>query len=87
MSPTLKPIARNSNIVIQDSENELLIYDLDINKAFSLNSTSALVFQLCDGPRTIGEISELLCNKFQTIVSDEFVWLAINTLKKEMGFF
>jgi Coenzyme PQQ synthesis protein D (PqqD) len=43
------PKARAENIVIQDLEKETLIYDLKTNKAFCLNETSALVWQLCDG--------------------------------------
>ncbi len=83
MFRNLKPIVRNSNIVAQDFEKEVLIYDLEINKAFSLNSTSAIVFRLSDGTRTIAEISELISDKFKTTVSEEFVWLAIDNFRKE----
>ena len=38
-----KPKARVSDLVIQESGNELLIYDLKTNKAQSLNETSARI--------------------------------------------
>lgn len=37
---TNHPISRKANIVLQEFENEILIYDLSINKAFCLNRTS-----------------------------------------------
>jgi hypothetical protein len=43
------PISRQNNIVTQEVESELLIYDLVENKAFCLNETSAFVWQNCDG--------------------------------------
>lgn len=39
--------ARTANLIEQDLGNELLIYDLRINKACSLNETSAIVYKAC----------------------------------------
>lgn len=80
---TNKPNCRKANIVVQDLETEVLIYDLTINKAFCLNQTSALVYQLSDGTRTVSEISELMSKKLKTLVSEDLVWLSIDGLKKE----
>ena len=54
------PKAKTSEILVQELENELLVYDLKTNKAFCLNETSAIVFQLCDGTKTVAEISQML---------------------------
>lgn len=78
-----KPKSRQANIVVQELENEFLIYDLKINKAFCLNETSTLVYQLCDGTKTVAEISNLMSRKLNTLISEDFVWLALNELKKE----
>lgn len=78
-----KPVSRQSDILTQDLENELLIYDLQINKAYCLNQTSAMVFQLSDGVRTVSEISELMSRKLGILFSEEFVWLALQDLEKE----
>ena len=43
------PISRKANILTQEIGNEILIYDLSINKAFSLNETLVLIWQSCDG--------------------------------------
>ena len=78
----VKPLARKSNIVIQEMENETLVYDLISNQAFNLNQTSALIWELSDGNKSISEIAENLSKKFQTPVSIEFVWLALEQLAK-----
>ena len=80
---TNRPQSRKANIVVQEFENEVLIYDLTINKAFCLNQTSALVYQLADGTKTVSEISELMSKKLKTLVSEDFVWLALDGLKKD----
>jgi hypothetical protein len=51
------PHSRTKELVVQELKGELLIYDLSTNKAFCLNETSALVWQLCDGKSSISEIS------------------------------
>lgn len=80
---TDKPLSRQTDILVQDLENELLIYDLRINKAYCLNQTAALVFQLSDGTRTALEISDLLSKKLGTAVGEDFVQLALQGLEKE----
>ncbi len=77
------PESRKANIVVQDLENEVLIYDLSINKAFYLNQTAALVYQLCDGKNSVAEISDLMSKKLKTLVSEDLVWLALDGLKKD----
>jgi len=80
---TNQPNSRKANILVQDLENEVLIYDLTINKAFCLNQTAGLVYQLCDGKRTVAEISDLMSKRLKTLVSEDFVWLALDGLKKD----
>lgn len=77
-----KSLSRQADVLVQDLENELLIYDSRINKAYCLNQTAALVFQLSDGTRTALEISELMSRKLGTVVGEDFVWLALQGLEK-----
>ena len=81
MSP--KPISRRENIVVQELENEVLIYDLSLNKAFCLNESSAIIWQMCDGKKTISEISRAVGKKLDSNISEEFVWLAIEQFRKD----
>ena len=77
-----KSLSRQADVLVQDLESELLIYDSRINKAYCLNQTAALVFQLSDGTRTALEISELMSKKLGIVVSEDFVWLALQGLEK-----
>jgi hypothetical protein len=79
----IKPKARQTNIVIQKMEEEVLIYDLKTDQAFALNSTSAMVWQLCDGHNSISEIADKMTVKLKEIVSEDLVWLALEKLKKQ----
>lgn len=68
---------------MQELSGEVLIYDLKINKAYCLNETSMLVYQLCNGNNSIAEISRKLTKKLKLSVPEGLVWLAVNELNKE----
>lgn len=78
-----KPLSRRSDLVTQETGNEILIYDLNTNKAFNLNQTSAMIWQLCDGNRTISEIARNLSGKLDTNITEDFVRLALDQLGKD----
>jgi len=77
------PISRKANIVVQELESELLVYDLSINKAFCLNKTSALVYHLCDGRRTVEGIRNELSERLKMLINEDLIWLALDGLKKD----
>jgi hypothetical protein len=62
---------------------EVLVYDKQTNKAFNLNRTSALIWELCDGKNSLSEISCLLGEKLNAEVDDGLVWLALEQLRQE----
>jgi hypothetical protein len=73
------PKARNEDIVVQNLQNEILLYDLKINKAYCLNETAGLVYQFCDGQTSFDELRR----KSGKDISDEIIWLAIEELNKQ----
>jgi hypothetical protein len=77
------PKSRQSEIVVQEFEKEILIYDLSINKAYCLNETSTLVYQLCNGKNTVTEISNLISKKLNQPVTEDLVWLALDSFKQD----
>ena len=77
------PKSRTKDLVVQELEKELLIYDLNNNKAFCLNETIALIWQHADGNNSANDISELLSRKLNSIVTDDFVLLGLDQLKKD----
>jgi hypothetical protein len=83
MKVDFTPKSRKENLVVQELEGEVLIYDLEKNKAFCLNETSALVWQSCDGSRTISGISDFVGKQLNSQVNEDMIWLAIDQLSKE----
>ena len=71
------PLARHKNIIVQELSKEILIYDLDTHKAYSLNETSSIVYKACDGKTAFEEFR--IRNKF----TDEIIYLALDELRKE----
>ena len=76
------PKTRQEDIVVQELEKELLIYDFRIDKAFCLNETSALIWQACDGTKSVSEISREVGEKVNSPVSENLVWLALDQLSE-----
>lgn len=77
-----KPLARKEGLVIQELPDEVLVYDLDRDRAHCLNETAAFVWQRCDGRTTAGEIARSLGTKVNAPVDEKVVWFAIDQLKR-----
>jgi Coenzyme PQQ synthesis protein D (PqqD) len=83
LNTTLKPQAKLDNLVVQELSDEILIYNLQNNKAYSLNETTTLVWQNCDGIKDVSQIAQTLEKKLNQPIPYELVWLALDSLKKE----
>ncbi|MBS1810754.1 MAG: hypothetical protein JST84_21500 [Acidobacteria bacterium] len=77
------PICRKANIVVRELENEVLLYDLTLHKAYCLNQPAALVYQFCDGTNSVAEISDLMSKRLKILVSEDLVWLALKDLERQ----
>ncbi len=76
------PIARKAGLVLQEMPDELLVYDLDTNKAHCLNQTSAFVWKACNGKNSVSDISRLFGTDAGNSVPEDLVWLAIDQLSQ-----
>lgn len=83
MKNNSKPVSRKDEIVIQELDGEVLIYDLRSNKAFCLNATSAAIWKLCDGGKSVADIAGRVAKDFKASNSEDLVWLALDQLNKE----
>ena len=81
------PIARKSGLVVQEVPDEVLVYDLESNKAHCLNQSAAMIWKSCDGNTSVSEIAKLVENQAGGKVTEDFVWLAIDTEKPENAAF
>jgi len=79
---TAKPIARKQGLVIQELPDEVLVYDLDRDRAHCLNPTAAFVWQRCDGKHTTAQIARTLGRQFDCAVDENIIWLALDQLGK-----
>ena len=77
------PKTRTQNVVIQETSDEVLVYDLDKNKAVCLNETSAIIWKLCDGQKSVNEIADEVGKKLKSKVNKDLVLLALDQLKNE----
>lgn len=73
----LLPVARTEDIVVQEVDREILIYDLKTNKAFCLNETSSIIFQACGKNISLAELK--LTHKF----TEDIIFLALDELRRE----
>jgi hypothetical protein len=81
-----KPRARKEGLLLQELRDEVIIYDLDSNKAHCLNPTAALVWKHCNGRTTVKEIARHLENTLGTTVDEDLadiVWCALTQLEKD----
>ena len=77
MDSSQRPIARKSGLVVQEMPDEVLVYDLNTNKAHCLNQTAATVWQACDGNKSISDIAANFGDG-----NEDLVWLAIDQLSE-----
>ena len=69
------PKVRTTDLVLQKSGREMLIYDLNSNKATCLNETCAIVWNHCDGETSTSYLIE------QYDLTEELIAIAIDALQ------
>jgi hypothetical protein len=59
----MKPEARKDALLVEELQDETLVYDTKRQKAFCLNRTTAAVWQKCDGNTSTEQISRRVCDE------------------------
>lgn len=80
MNYSQKPVARKDGLVIQEMPDEVLVYDLQTNKAHCLNQTAAFVWKNCNGENSVSDIVRQFEGETGADVQNDLVWLAIDQL-------
>jgi hypothetical protein len=75
------PLARTSDLVIRELDDETLVYDTKRDKAHCLNLAAALVWKQCDGTTTVREAVRSLQSALNVAVDEDVIWLAVKQLK------
>ena len=71
------PHARRSGLIVKEADGEVLIYDLERNKAHCLNNTAARVWQYCDGETTLEAACSSLSRELGAPCNQELVCYAL----------
>jgi hypothetical protein len=80
MTPSL-PLARTDGLLVEEVEDELLVYDQDHDSAHRLNRTAALVWRSCDGKHDIPALVAVLSEELGDDLADEdLVRIALDNL-------
>ena len=77
------PRARSKDLITQQVDGELVVFDKAQDKAHVLNPTAALVWQNCDGKRTVSQVAQLVALQTRTPAQDEVVWYALARLHEQ----
>jgi hypothetical protein len=76
------PIARKRGLLVRELNDEVLVYDLNRDKAHCLNASAALVWRQCDGRTQISEITQAIQTTSGAALDIDTVRLAIEQLKR-----
>ena len=78
----LMPRARQDELIVEELQDETLVYDLRRHKARCLNRTAALVWRHCDGRASVAEVATLLEEQLATPTDEAVVWMALDRLSR-----
>jgi len=70
----MTPKARSKNLIVQEVDDEVLVYDTERDKAHRLNAAAAAIWRRCDGRR---EVRDLAAD-----MPEDVVVLALQQLQK-----
>ncbi|MGI8919893.1 MAG: PqqD family protein [Pyrinomonadaceae bacterium] len=76
------PRARKAGLVVKGLNEEVLVYDLERDRAHSLNQSAAFVWKQCNGRRTVSEVAQAMSKEFKVPSDEQTVWLALDQLSK-----
>jgi hypothetical protein len=74
------PLARNADLVTEEIDGELLVFDELEQVAFRLNASAAFVWRHCDGERSIADLVALLSAELGDFVDEDMVLVALDNL-------
>lgn len=70
-----------ANLVVEEVDDETLVYDLDQHRAHCLNPTAGFLFRSADGRRSVADLTSMVEREFGA-ASPEVVRLGLERLRK-----
>ncbi|MEO7556111.1 MAG: PqqD family peptide modification chaperone [Acidimicrobiales bacterium] len=78
MAETWLPRARRERLAVTEVGGEVVVYDLDADRAHCLNPSALAIWQSCDGSRTVAEVATVI-----DAPNEEAVWHGLHQLASE----
>lgn len=78
----IHPVARTEGILTEQVEDELVVYDESRDMAARLNRTAALVWQNCDGSRSVDDLAALLREEVTDAADADLVMVTLDGLQE-----
>jgi hypothetical protein len=81
----LFPKARTEKLVVQDFNDELLVYDKQRHQAHCLNHTAALIWKQCNGRNSVAAISRHLEKQLgaENEIDERVIWYALRQFERD----
>src|SRR5581483_1616438 len=83
MPKPMRPLARTADLLTEELDDELLVYDQDRDTACRLNATAAIVWRSADGERTIDELVEVLRGELGDVADEDLVLVTLDRLEEQ----
>ena len=77
------PKARVTGLLVEQVEDELLVYDQERDRGHRLNRTAALTWRYCDGQRTLDDLVAALRRELDPAVDENLVLITLGRLSAE----
>ena len=78
----MKPLARKSDIFVENLPEEAVLYDKTNNKVHCLNKAAAAIWDSCDGTRTVDDLAHIAGTKLGAPSDRKVVLRALAELEK-----
>ncbi len=76
------PQARYKQLLVQDLEDEILVYDLRSHRAYCLNAMAARIWKACDGKTTVAAIAAQLASHHKGSIGLDVIHLGLYNLAR-----
>lgn len=80
MNTSLLPVARTDELLVVDTDEETLVYDLLRHRAHCLNRIASIIWRLCDGKTSVDRITTAVAEATGTDADRDLVWYALRRL-------
>jgi hypothetical protein len=77
----MNPRARQTNLIVEELDDQVIVYDRAHHLAHSLNRTAALVWRACDGQTTLAGIAACLRETLGDAADEDLVRLSLEKLE------